>query len=102
MRQKGVDALLLLGTSAVQYVTGAPAQAVDASRAILPRPVVLMLVDDPQPHLMTPCPEAAGEASPTPIVIPRCTSSWTRRRLVHAPPWRPRRRRRPHKELSSE
>src|SRR5215470_20173665 len=39
MRERRVDALLLLGTSAVQYASGAPAPIVDASRATLLRPV---------------------------------------------------------------
>ena len=58
MREKGVDALLLLGTGAVQYATGAPTPAVDASRATLLRPVALVLVDDPVPHVFTPYPDA--------------------------------------------
>ena len=60
MRKQGVDALLLLGTSAVQYAAGAPAPAVDASRATMLRPVALVLADDPEPHLFTPYPEAAA------------------------------------------
>jgi Xaa-Pro aminopeptidase len=60
MRTQDVDALLLLGTSAVQYATGAPAPAVDASRATILRPVALVLADDPEPHLFTPYPEAAA------------------------------------------
>src|SRR5215467_13495609 len=54
MRERGVDALLLLGTSAVQYAAGAPAPIVDASRSTLLRPVALVLADDPEPHLFTP------------------------------------------------
>jgi Xaa-Pro dipeptidase len=61
MRERGVDALLLLGTSAVQYAAGAPAPIVDASRATLLRPVALVLADDPEPHLFTPYREAAEE-----------------------------------------
>jgi Xaa-Pro dipeptidase len=61
MRERGVDALLLLGTSAVQYAAGAAAPIVDASRATLLRPVALVLADDPEPHLFTPYREAADE-----------------------------------------
>jgi Xaa-Pro dipeptidase len=61
MRERGVDALLLLGTSAVQYAAGAPAPIVDASRATLLRPVALVLADDAEPHLFTPYREAAAE-----------------------------------------
>ena len=61
MRERGVDALLLLGTSAVQYSAGAPAPIVDASRATLLRPVALVLADDAEPHLFTPYREAAAE-----------------------------------------
>jgi Xaa-Pro dipeptidase len=61
MRERGVDALLLLGTSAVQYSAGAPAPIVDASRATLLRPVALVLADDPEPHLFTPYREAVAE-----------------------------------------
>src|SRR5258708_3383029 len=61
MRERGVDALLLLGTSAVQYSTGAPAPIVDASRATLLRPVALVLADDPEPRLFPPYREAAAE-----------------------------------------
>jgi Xaa-Pro aminopeptidase len=60
MAERGVDALLLLGTSAVQYSAGAPAPIVDASRATLLRPVALVLADDPVPHLFTPYREAAA------------------------------------------
>ena len=61
MRERGVDALLLLGTSAVQYAAGAAAPIVDASRATLLRPVALVLANDPEPHLFTPYREAADE-----------------------------------------
>jgi Xaa-Pro dipeptidase len=61
MRERGIDALLLLGTSAVQYAAGAPAPIVDASRATLLRPVALVLADEPEPHLFTPYREAAAE-----------------------------------------
>jgi Xaa-Pro dipeptidase len=61
MAERGVDALLVLGTGAVQYAAGAPAPIVDASRATLLRPVALVLADDPEPHLFTPYREAAAE-----------------------------------------
>lgn len=61
----GLDALLLLGTSAVSYATGATAPACDSARAALLRPVALLLADDDAPHLFTPYPEGAPPELPS-------------------------------------
>src|SRR5438132_5110632 len=64
MAAQGVDVLLLLGTSAVSYATGAAAPSVDGGRASLTRPVALVLADDPVPHLFTPYPDGADGRLP--------------------------------------
>lgn len=70
MRAQQVDALLLLGTSAVHYSTGAAMPSVDAGRATLLRPVALVLIDDPVPHLFTPYPDGAAGRVPDDHVHP--------------------------------
>jgi Xaa-Pro aminopeptidase len=57
----GLDALLLFGTSAVSYATGADAPANDAARACLARSAALVVRGDGAPHLRTPYPEGAPE-----------------------------------------
>lgn len=64
MSAQGVDALLLLGTSAVHYATGTAMPSVDSGRATLLRPVALVLVDDPIPHLFTPYGDGAAGRLP--------------------------------------
>lgn len=59
MSTQGVDALLVLGTSGVHYATGAAMPSVDSAKATLQRPVALVTVDDPEPHLFTPYPDGA-------------------------------------------
>lgn len=59
-----LDALLLLGTSAVSYSTGASAPANDAARACLARPVALLVAGEPAPYLCTPYPEGAPAELP--------------------------------------
>jgi len=54
-----LDGLLLLGTSAVSYATGASAPANDAARACLARTVALVVAGEPAPYLCTPYPEGA-------------------------------------------
>ena len=54
MRDKGVDALILLGNANVSYATGATWPLSDAGRGNVERPVAVVLADDPAPHLFTP------------------------------------------------
>ena len=70
MARRDVDALLVLGTSAVHYATGAALPSVDAGRATVLRPVALVLVDDPHPHLFTPYPDGAADRLPEDHVHP--------------------------------
>ena len=70
MAAQEVDALLLLGTSAVHYATGAAMPSVDPGRATLLRPVALVLADDPVPHLFTPYPDGAAGRVPVDHVHP--------------------------------
>jgi Xaa-Pro dipeptidase len=64
LRDQGVDALVVLGTSNVHYATGAAMPAVDAARACLLRPVAVVHADDPVPHLFTPYPDGAAGRLP--------------------------------------
>jgi Xaa-Pro dipeptidase len=57
MTAQGVDALLLLGNSNVQYASGAFGPTSDASRAGQLRPIALVYAGDPAPHVFTPYPE---------------------------------------------
>src|SRR5262245_12580843 len=59
MTAQGVDALVLLGTSAVAYATGADAPATDSGRAAFLRPVAVVVAGADHPHLFTPYPEGA-------------------------------------------
>jgi Xaa-Pro dipeptidase len=57
MEQRGVGALVLLGTSAVQYAVGAGHVVADASHAASERVIAVMVAGDELPHLYTPYPE---------------------------------------------
>ncbi|MDZ7676261.1 MAG: Xaa-Pro peptidase family protein [Acidimicrobiales bacterium] len=70
LNSAGIDALLVLGTSNVQYVTGAAMPSVDASRACLLRPVALVTAGDRAPHLFTPYPDGAAGRLPTDHIHP--------------------------------
>lgn len=70
LQAQGYDALLLIGTSAVNYATGAAMPSVDHGRATLMRPVALVLTDDPVPHLFTPYPDGAVGRLPDDHVHP--------------------------------
>jgi Xaa-Pro aminopeptidase len=59
MEREGVDALLLLGTSPVQYAVGPATPAADASHHHLIRTAALVTADANPPHLFTPDPVAA-------------------------------------------
>ncbi|HEY2430057.1 MAG TPA: Xaa-Pro peptidase family protein [Acidimicrobiales bacterium] len=61
---QGLDGLLLLGTSAVAYATGALMPGVDSGRAALLRPVAVVVAGDGTPHLFTPYPEGAPPELP--------------------------------------
>ena len=71
---QGLDGLLLLGTSAVAYATGADAPACDSGRAALLRAVAVVVAGADHPHLFTPYPEGAPPELPPdhlhPAVLP--------------------------------
>lgn len=54
MRERGIEALILLGPANVAYATGATRSLGDACRTDAERPVALVLAEDPVPHLFTP------------------------------------------------
>ena len=54
MAEQGVDAMVLLGGGAVAYATGALSPGVDSGRAVLMRPVAVVVRGAPAPHLFTP------------------------------------------------
>ena len=53
LQAQGVDGLVLLGSSAVTYATGAAAPAQDGDHAALFRPVAVVVKGDSAPHLYT-------------------------------------------------
>jgi Xaa-Pro aminopeptidase len=71
---QGLDGLLLLGTSAVAYATGAAAPGCDSSRAALLRTVAVVVAGEEQPHLFTAFPEGAPPELPPdhvhPVAVP--------------------------------
>ncbi|MEU1515148.1 Xaa-Pro peptidase family protein [Streptomyces sp. NPDC005811] len=63
MTAQGVDALILLGNSAVSYATGVSWPLGDSGLAHVDRPVAVVTADDPWPHLFMPFREgSSGEA----------------------------------------
>lgn len=54
MRSQGVDALILLANDNVMYATGLVWPLSDAGRSAFERPVAVVLVDDPSPHVFLP------------------------------------------------
>ena len=70
MAAAGIDALLLLGTNAVSYATGAEVPGADSGRAGLMRPVALVIAGEADPHLFTPYPEGAPADLPAGRVHP--------------------------------
>lgn len=54
MADSDVDALILLGNANVAYATGASWPLGGGGRASFERPVAVVVVDDPVPHLFTP------------------------------------------------
>jgi len=57
MKDQGMEALVLAGTSPVQYATGARIASADSSHGIYQRTVAVVLAEDDQPHLF--CTEPA-------------------------------------------
>lgn len=60
MRDKGVDALILLGNGNVVYATGASWPLLDAGLSHVERPVAIVLADDEHPHLYMPFREGSA------------------------------------------
>src|SRR6476620_4740063 len=59
MRQKGVDALVLLGNGNVVYSTGVSWRLLDAGLSHVERPVAIVLADDEHPPLFMPMREGS-------------------------------------------
>lgn len=66
MADGGVDALILLGNSAVVYATGTSWPLGDAGLSYVERPVAVVLADDEWPHLFLPFREGASSESELP------------------------------------
>ncbi|WP_030326488.1 M24 family metallopeptidase [Streptomyces sp. NRRL B-3229] len=63
MTDQGVDALVLLGNTAVTYATGVSWPLGDSGLAHVDRPVAVVTVDDPWPHLFMPFREGSSAES---------------------------------------
>ena len=66
MAERGVDAMILLGNSAVVYATGTSWPLGDAGLSYVERPVAVVLADDEWPHLFLPFREGASQESDLP------------------------------------
>ena len=66
MTERGVDAMVLLGNSAVVYATGTSWPLGDAGLSYVERPVAVVLADDRWPHLFLPFREGAAQESELP------------------------------------
>jgi Xaa-Pro dipeptidase len=66
MKEKGVDALVLLGNGNVVYATGSSWPLLDAGLSHVERPVAIVLADDEHPHLYIPFREGAASESELP------------------------------------
>jgi Xaa-Pro aminopeptidase len=66
MAERGVDAMILLGNSAVVYATGTSWPLGDAGLSYVERPVALVVADDEWPHLFLPFREGAAHESELP------------------------------------
>jgi Xaa-Pro aminopeptidase len=62
---QGLDGLVLLGSSAVAYATGAGTPGCDSGRAALLRAVAVVVAGDEHPHLFTPWPEGSPPELPS-------------------------------------
>jgi Xaa-Pro aminopeptidase len=63
MQGEGVDGLVLLGTGAVSYATGAASPGCDSSRSVLDRPVAVVAPGEAGAHLFTSLPDIAQEGT---------------------------------------
>jgi Xaa-Pro dipeptidase len=70
LTDQGMDGLVLLGSSAVAYATGADAPGCDSGRAALVRAVAVVVAGAEQPWLFTPWPEGAPPELPADHVHP--------------------------------
>jgi Xaa-Pro aminopeptidase len=70
MTGAGLDGLVLMGTNAVAYATGALTPGVDSSHGLWARPVALIATGQPAPHLYTPYPEGAPPELPAGFLHP--------------------------------
>jgi Xaa-Pro aminopeptidase len=66
MKEKGVDALVLLGNGNVVYATGASWPLLDAGLSHVERPIAVVLADDEHPHLFMPFREGSAFDSEVP------------------------------------
>ena len=66
MTDQGVDALILLGNTAVSYATGVSWPLGDSGLAHAERPVAVVVAKDPWPHLFMPFREGAATGSSLP------------------------------------
>ena len=66
MKDKGVDALVLLGNGNVVYATGASWPLLDAGLSHVERPIAIVLADDEHPHLFLPFREGSASESELP------------------------------------
>src|SRR6516225_6588536 len=66
MADRGVDAMILLGNSAVGYATGTSWPLGDAGLSYVERPVAVVVADDEWPHLFLPFREGAAHESELP------------------------------------
>ncbi|WP_173842263.1 M24 family metallopeptidase [Mycobacterium terramassiliense] len=66
MADRGVDALILLGNSAVVYATGTSWPLGDAGMSYVERPVAVVVAADEWPHLFLPFREGAAHESELP------------------------------------
>jgi len=64
LESQGLDGLVLLGTSAVAYATGARLPGLDSGRAALVRPVAVVIRGEARPQLFTPFPGGAPPELP--------------------------------------
>ncbi|KMO80651.1 peptidase [Mycolicibacterium chubuense] len=66
MKDRGVDALVLLGNGNVVYATGASWPLLDAGLSHVERPIAVVLADDEHPHLYMPFREGSSFESEVP------------------------------------
>jgi Xaa-Pro aminopeptidase len=66
MAERGVDAMILLGNSAVTYATGTSWPLGDAGLSYVERPVAVVVADDEWPHLFLPFREGVAHEAELP------------------------------------